>query len=89
MRLNGWVGATDKLAWNLQYVHSNNEVFGASTTTNFHGATLGTPDSLATQMFVGGNVNNKFIGNPIDILEWIQTKRDEVEGSLTLYLIEN
>lgn len=85
MRLNGWVGNTDKLAWNLQYVHSYNEVFGASTTTNFHGATLGTPDSLATQMFVGGNVNNKFIGNPIDILEWIQTKRDALEGTLTLF----
>lgn len=85
MRLNGWVGTTDKLAWNLQYVHSYNEVFGASTTTNFHGATLGTPDSLATQMFVGGNVNNKFIGNPIDILEWIQTKRDALEGTLTLF----
>ena len=36
-------------------------------------------------MFVGGNVNNKFIGNPIDILEWIQTKRDQIEGTLTLF----
>lgn len=85
IRLNGWIGAQDKVAWNLQYSHSYNEVFGASTTTNFHGATLGTPDTSATQMFVGGNVNNKFIGNPIDILEWIQTQRDQVEGTLTLF----
>ena len=39
VRVNGWAGAKDKLAWNLQYSHSYNEVFGASTTTNFHGAT--------------------------------------------------
>ena len=83
------VGKKDKLAWNLQYIHSYNEVFGASTSTNFHGATLGTPDSLSTQMFVGGNVNNKFIGNPIDILEWIQTKRDQIEGTLTLFVSKN
>ena len=88
-RINGWLGKNDKLAWNLQYVHSYNEVFGASTTTNFHGATLGTPDSLATQMFVGGNVNNKFIGNPIDILEWIETKRDQITGTLTLFTSKN
>ena len=68
MRLNGWLGHKNKIAWNLQFTHSNNEIFGASTTSNFHGATLGTPDSLSTQMFVGGNVKNKFIGNPIDIL---------------------
>ncbi|MGP8216387.1 MAG: TonB-dependent receptor [Bacteroidia bacterium] len=85
LRLNGWIGAKDKLAWNLQYTHSYNEVFGASTTSNFHGATLGTPDTSATQMFAGGNVNNKFIGNPIDILEWIQTKRDQIAGTLTLF----
>ena len=85
MRLNGWLGHKNKIAWNLQFTHSNNEIFGASTTSNFHGATLGTPDSLSTQMFVGGNVKNKFIGNPIDILEWIQTKRDQIQGTLTLY----
>ena len=85
VRVNGWAGAKDELAWNLRYSHSNNEVFGASTTTNHQGATIGPPDSLATQMFVGGNVNNKFIGNPIDILEWIQTKRDEGAGALTLH----
>ncbi len=89
MRLNGWLGPKDKLAWNLQFIHSNNEIFGASTTTNFHGATLGTPDSLSTQMFAGGNVKNKFIGNPIDILEWIQTKRDQIQGTLTLYNSKN
>ena len=88
-RINGWLGKNDKLAWNLQYLHSYNEVFGASTTSNFHGATLGTPDSLSTQMFVGGNVNNKFIGNPIDILEWIQTKRDQITGTLTLFTSKN
>jgi len=88
-RINGWLGTNDKLAWNLQYAHSYNEVFGASTTTNFHGATLGTPDSLATQMFVGGNVNNKFIGNPIDILEWIETKREQITGTLTLFTSKN
>ncbi len=84
-RINGWAGANDALEWNVRYAHSYNEVFGASTTTDFHGATIGPPDSLATQMFVGGNVNNKFIGNPIDILEWIQTTRDEGEGSLILH----
>jgi outer membrane receptor protein involved in Fe transport len=84
-RINGWAGAKDQLAWNLRYTHSYNEVFGASTTTDFQGATIGPPDSLATQMFVGGNVNNKFIGNPIDILEWIQTYRDEGEGTLILH----
>ena len=83
-RVNGWAGANNQLAWNLRLSHSYNEVFGASTTTNHQGATIGPPDSLATQMFVGGNVNNQFIGNPIDILEWIQTKRDEGAGTLTL-----
>jgi len=83
-RVNG-LAAKDKLAWNLRYSHTNNEVFGASTTTNHQGATIGPPDSLATQMFEGGNVNNKFIGNPIDIIEWIQTKRDEGAASLTLH----
>ena len=84
-RVNGLAGAKDKLAWNLRYSHSNNEVFGASTTTNHQGATIGPPDSLVTQMFEGGNVNKKFIGNPIDIIEWIQTKRDEGSASLTLH----
>ena len=84
-RVNGYAGKHDQLSWNLRYVHSNNEVFGASTTTNHQGATIGPPDSLSTQMFVGGNVNNKFIGNPIDILEWIQTKRDEGAASFTFH----
>ena len=83
IRLNGLMGADEDLSWNLRWSHSYNEVFGASTTTDHQGATIGPPDSLPSQMFVGGNVNNQFIGNPIDIIEWIQTTRDEGAGALT------
>lgn len=83
IRLNGLMGTDEDWSWNLRWSHSYNEVFGASTTTDHQGATIGPPDSLPSQMFVGGNVNNQFIGNPIDIIEWIQTTRDEGAGALT------
>ena len=83
IRLNGVLGTDENLSWNVRYSHSYNEVFGASTTNDHQGATIGPADTLATQMFVGGNVNNQFIGNPIDILEWIQTTRDEGAVALT------
>jgi len=82
MRLNGLMGTDEDWSWNVRWSHSYNEVFGASTTTDHQGATIGPADTLSTQMFVGGNVNNQFIGNPIDILEWIQTTRDEGAGTL-------
>ena len=34
-------------------------------------------------MYVRGDLRNAFIGNPQDIIEWIQTGRDEVAGALT------
>ena len=83
MRLNGVLGTDEDLSWNVRYSHSYNEVFGASTTNDHQGATIGPADTLATQMFVGGNVNNQFIGNPIDIIEWCQTTRDEGAVALT------
>lgn len=83
IRLNGLMGADEEVSWNIRYSHSYNEVFGASTTTDHQGATIGPADTSSTQMFVRGNVNNQFIGNPIDILEWIQTTRDEGAAALT------
>ena len=79
LRLNGIID--ENFSWNLRFTHSNSEVFGASTTSNHMGATIGPADSIP--LFVGGNVKNAFIGNPIDIIEWVQTVRDEVAGSLT------
>jgi outer membrane receptor for ferrienterochelin and colicins len=81
LRLNGIAGTDEDFSWNLRYTHNYSEVFGASTTTDHQGATIGPPDSIP--LYVGGNVNKKFIGNPIDIIEWIQTTRDEVAGALT------
>ena len=81
VRLNGLMGTDEDFSWNLRYSHSYSEVFGASTTTDHQGATIGPPDSIP--LYVGGNVNSKFLGNPIDIIEWIQTTRDEVAGALT------
>ncbi|HTY01409.1 MAG TPA: TonB-dependent receptor [Bacteroidota bacterium] len=78
LRLNGIVG--ENWSWNLRYVHSNSEVFGAATTSNHMGAAVGPADSIP--LFVGGNVKNTFIGNPVDIIEWVQTARDEAAGSL-------
>jgi outer membrane cobalamin receptor len=79
LRLNGFIG--EDWSWNLRLTHSNSEVFGASLTPNHMGAAVGPADSIPP--FVGGNLNKKFIGNPIDIIEWVQTGRDEVAGSLT------
>ncbi|HTY23161.1 MAG TPA: TonB-dependent receptor, partial [Desulfomonilaceae bacterium] len=79
LRLNGIMG--EDWSWNLRWVHSSSEVFGAAITPNHMGAAVGPADSIP--LFVGGNVKNAFIGNPVDIIEWVQTGRDEVAGSLT------
>ncbi len=79
LRLNGLIG--ENWSWNLRYVHSYSEVFGAAMTSNHMGAAVGPADSIP--LYVGGNVENAFIGNPIDIIEWIQTTRDEGAGTLT------
>ena len=79
LRLNGI--SSEEFSWNVRFVHSSSEVFGASTTSNHMGAAVGPADSIP--LYVGGNVKNAFIGNPVDIIEWVQTGRDEVAGSLT------
>ena len=50
-------------------------------TSNHMGAAIGPADSVP--LYAGGDVQNAFIGNPIDIIEWIQTQRDEIAGALT------
>jgi len=79
LRVNGITN--ENWLWNVRYMHSNSEVFGASTTSNHMGAAIGPADSVP--LYVGGDVRNAFVGNPMDIIEWIQTQRDELAGSLT------
>ena len=79
LRLNGFLG--QDWSWNLRYAHSYSEVFGAAITDNHAGAAASPADS--TPLYVGGDVRKRFIGSPQDIIEWIQTGRDEVGGALT------
>ena len=79
LRLNGAMGPD--WTWNARYVHSNSEVFGAAITDNRMGAAIGPADSIP--LYAGGDVRNKFIGSAQDIIEWIQTGRDEGAGALT------
>jgi len=80
LRLNGLIG--DNWSWNLRYIHSFSQVFGAANTSDYMGAAVGNGGN-STPQYVGGNVDSAYIGNPQDIIEWIQTERDEAAGSLT------
>ena len=79
LRLNGIIGKN--WAWNLRYTHSYSEVFGADMTSNHMGAAVGPADSMP--LYVGGDIRKAFTGAAQDIIEWIQTGRDEVAGALT------
>lgn len=80
LRLNGLIG--DNWSWNLRYMHSFSQVFGAANTADYMGSAIGNGGS-PTPQYVGGNVDSPYTGNPQDIIEWIQTERDEAAGALT------
>ncbi len=80
LRLNGLIG--DNWSWNLRYMHSFSQVFGAANTSDYMGAAVGN-GGTSTPQYGGGNVDSAYTGNPQDIIEWIQTERDEAAGALT------
>jgi outer membrane cobalamin receptor len=79
LRLNGLIG--ENWSWNLRYMHGYSEVFGAAVTSNHMGAAIGPADSIP--LYADGDVRKAFVGNPQDIIEWVQTTRDEAAGALT------
>lgn len=72
---------SDKHNLRVRYANISSEVFGGpmlGQLADSIGQVLASYDGVeAEQLFVGDNVNNRFIGNPWETTEWIKTNRDE------------
>ena len=78
VKIDGTLG--QDVYWDARAIRSHSEIFGGVASSDFAAVTSTQPNDVH---FVGNDVRNAYDGSPRSIVEWVNTDRTEVAGSLS------
>lgn len=74
---------TNKDLLDVKISHSESDVYGGPMVDKSYAVALYGQTGTANPAFAGGNVNNRYIGDPMGTLEFVNTQRDEYTAKWT------